>query len=130
MSENVQRRGGFGLLLAIAVGRPVAECASIGGVSEKTVRRRMHSPAFMARVRELQRQMTALAAGKVISNLDAAIEAMVALLTSTNDSVKLGAASRIAALSMQMGELSDLQAKVAKLEVLLGRLKERHDGAA
>jgi hypothetical protein len=129
MTGKAQRKGGFGLLLAVAVGRSVAECAAVGNVSEVTVRRRMRDPKFMNKVRELQRQMTALAAGKVVSSLDQAIETMKGLLASPNDSVKLGAASRIAALSMQMGEMSDLQAKVARLEDLLTKLKGGRDEA-
>ncbi len=124
LNEKAQRRGGFALLLAVAVGRPVAECAALGGVSEATVRRRMRSPKFMTRVRQLQRQMIAHASGKIVSALGQALDAMIALLSSANDSVRLGAASRIVQLSTQLGELSDLQDKVGKLESLIQQLRQ------
>src|SRR5579883_1322301 len=122
VNEKEQRRGGFGLVLAVAIGRPIAECAALGGVSESTVRRRMRSPRFMARVHQLQQQMTQLAAGKVVASLDEAVETFRALLASDNHSVRLGAAHRITDLALKMGEMAELRLKVNQLEQMLQEL--------
>jgi len=114
-------------LMAIAVGRPVAECAALADVSEATVRRRLRSAKYMAKVREIRRQMTSQASGQLADGLAEATATMRALLKSSNDSVRLGAAKGMVQLSVQLGEMSDLAEKVGKLEQMVAALKGAQD---
>lgn len=117
-------KGRFALLLAVAAGRTVAECAAAGGVCEETVRRRIRDPKFMARVEKVRESWARLAFGRLFEGTLPACETLIKLLSSPIDSVKLGAAGKLTALVLQLGDLAKLQAKVAEFEALVAGMKE------
>ncbi len=103
MTASGRKKGSADLLVAaLAAGKTVREAATICGVAERTIRRRMSDPAFAARVAEAQRLTSQAALGRLVESLTAAADTLAELLKAESDSVKLGAARSIVEMTAKI----------------------------
>jgi hypothetical protein len=107
------------LALALASGATHAEAATKAGCSAKTVQRRLHDPAFRARVSELRRGMVDAASGRLTGALTEAADALRGLLNADSEAVRLGAARSLIEMASRMHETVLLQGEIEELRALL-----------
>ena len=102
--------------VALAAGQTGAEAAAAASVVERTVRAWNSEFAFRARVRELRDQMVQRAAASLADSMTEAATVLRELLKSEDEDVRHRAAVKVLDLGVKVGEVADLQARVAELE--------------
>ncbi|MBP3957169.1 hypothetical protein J8F10_18050 [Gemmata sp. G18] len=107
------------LVSALAAGRTARESAALAGVSERTVARRLHDPAFADRIRALRSAALVAAAGRLTDGSTAAADVLRGLLTSEDEHVRHKAAVKLIELGLRISEVLELDRRVADLERLL-----------
>lgn len=113
------------LAIAALLSEPtIAASASKAGISETTLWRWMKEPDFQGEYRQARREVVERSIGRLQQATGEAVEALQRNLKCDNPTAEIAAARTILDKSIQGLELSDLQAKVAKLEELLAKLKE------
>lgn len=105
--------------LALAMGKPVEEAAQAGGVSSKTVHRRLSDPEYQARVSQQRSEFTARAIGLLAHATTQAVEAMVGLLEAKSEMARLGAAKAILEYAIALTETHDTTRRIATLEEII-----------
>ena len=120
MAGGDRHRADAALVAAIASGATVADAASLAGVSERTVRRRLSNPAFCG---ELSRARSAMLESTIGILADASTEAARTLrgLLAANvaPNVRLRAAMAVIDLTRELTEERDLEERVTRLELAL-----------
>src|SRR5262249_20620564 len=99
-----------------------ADAARKAGVSEGTAYKRLKTPTFQARVRELRSEMVKTAAGKLADAMTEAAEVLRKLLDSSSEGIQLRAAVALMDQCVKVVELAELQERVEFLE---GALKQQ-----
>ncbi len=114
------------LALEIAQGATLVQAARRANLSEKTARRRWHDPAFRERVRRLQRDLSAPAAGKIASNMVNAAATLANCLNAKSEHVRIAAVRVFLTLGQSLVDRAEPEAqvteKIAKLESTLADL--------
>lgn len=115
------------LVEALAAGATQVDAGKSAGVNERTVRRRLEEPEFVARVRTRRHETLSQAAGKMTSLLDDAVEALGELVRIADPSVRLRAATAIVRMAdtFQQQDLAERQEEIA---AQLAELEARHSG--
>jgi hypothetical protein len=108
---------------SLAAGLTAAEAAKAAGVSERTVRRRLSDPEFVAKIEAARREVLHRAVAKVSGGAVSAADTLVTLLRPTErPTVRLGAAKAVLDFGIRLRtevELSDrLKAIEEHLEIL------------
>ena len=104
------------LVMALAVGGTVPAAAQHAGVSERTVYRRLHDPAFCRRVSAARAELLERAVGQLVATASCAAATLRQLLAAPADSIKLGAARSILEFGPKLRESTELEARLAALE--------------
>jgi hypothetical protein len=130
MAGNDMVQDGFALAaLACAAGRPASEVAKLAGVSERTIRRWNNRPSFVGLVSRLRDSMLSDAMGRLLAMNSEALEALRQLLSSTNDSVRLGAVGRILDSTLRTRHAlhveGELRGRLDELEKLVKEVMHR-----
>ncbi|MCE9567791.1 MAG: hypothetical protein K8U57_37810 [Planctomycetes bacterium] len=112
------------LAAALAAGKTVADAATVAGVSETTVYRRLREPLFRARVSELRGEMTSRAAGQLADGLADATAVLRSLLTSADEDVRFKTASKIIELSLRVREAVEIEDRLRTVEDALAAKEE------
>src|SRR5215216_6637173 len=94
---SITGRSGADLVLiaALAGGATYEDAGKQGGVSERTVRRRMDEPEFRQQVESARVEVLARAVAMLTSASVEAVETLRSLLVAESDSARLGAAKAI-----------------------------------
>jgi hypothetical protein len=105
------------LLLAIACGATVENAARQTGLHERTVYRRLKSPEFQRRLRDLRSDMLGRTTAALTAAATEAVRTLLDLQKSgVQAAVRLGAARAILEIGLKLRENVELEARVAALE--------------
>jgi hypothetical protein len=111
-----QRRGEEALLNALAAGRSVLQAAQAAGLSERTVYRRLASPAFQRRLAALRDELITAALGELVCCASQAVSKLRALLEARDERVQLQAARALLDQALRLREAVALEQRLAALE--------------
>jgi hypothetical protein len=121
MAHQGRKNADDGLLLSLACGATVENAARAAGVSERTVYRRLKSPAFRQQLQQRRGDLVQRAAGVLTAASMEAIKTLLELQKATAPApVQLGAARCILELGLKLREAADVHQRVETLE---GRLQ-------
>ncbi len=104
------------LIAALVVGGTYAAAGEVGGVSERTVRRRMTDPDFAAEVSRRRGERVAGIAGQLVSIGPDAIDVIRDCMAADTAAVRLRAAQLALALGVQFRHGQELEARLVALE--------------
>lgn len=116
MAGNGRKSADGVLITALAAGKCVRVAAEEAGIGERTVYRRLEDAAFRRQVDEARGDMISRATGQLSDAATSAVETLRALLTSTSDTVRLGAARSILELGGRLRESEELEKRIERLE--------------
>lgn len=117
LSPKPGRAAGEELLVAaLAAGAGVVEASRRSGLSRRTVSRRLADPEFRREVQEARSRTVDAALGRITESLSAAADALQALLASSSDAIRLGAARAIFEVCGKMRDSVEFEARLAVLE--------------
>lgn len=105
------------LVSSLAAGLSQVDAGDRAGVTDRTVRRRLEEPEFVARVRDKRREMVGEATGRVTSLLTAAVDTFGELLESADPGIRLRAATAIVRTTSEYHVNEDFAARLTDLEV-------------
>ena len=124
--DGKQRKQAAGVVAAaLAAGETVKRAAGLGHVSERTVYNWLRKPAFKRRVNEVREQAVSAAVGLLSSNMTAAATALVKLLKSRSEAIRLRAARSVLELTADFRDLEEIQERIEELERQLGVGRKR-----
>ena len=103
------------LAAALASGLTVRDAAAVADVAERTATRRMADAGFRRQVVELRSATVRSAAGKLADGMTAAADTLRGLLTHSDDSLRLRAASKLLELGLKTWQVVDLESQVSEL---------------
>lgn len=103
---------------ALAAGATVAEAAEAGGVSERTIYRRLTAPAYVLEVRQLRAALLSRAAGRLAELAPRAAETLGDLLGHAASDPQTARLAAVAVLEQgsKLASLTDLETRLAELE--------------
>ncbi len=111
------------LVLELAAGRSIPDAARTVGCSEKTVDRRLASPAFRVRVEEARRELFDRAAARLASVATAAVDALAGLMQGADtDAARVSAARAILTLALPWRGAVEVEAQLAQLREQVAQL--------
>ncbi len=111
------------LVLELAAGRSIPDAARTVGCSEKTVDRRLASPAFRVRVEEARRELFDRAAARLTSVATAAVDALAGLMQGADtDAARVSAARAILTLALPWRGAVEVEAQLAQLREQVAQL--------
>lgn len=130
MKVKTSKRRQYDLAIAFLLIEPtIAAAAEKAGVSEGTLIRWMKEPDFDAAYRDARRKVVERSIGRLQGASGEAVEALQRNLKCGAPPAEIAAARAILDKAIQGLELSDLQAKVARLEAILSKLKGSNNEA-
>jgi hypothetical protein len=102
MSANGRHNGDEIVVAMLASGHTYAQAGKEAGLSEKTVQRRMASPAFRRRVEETRAGLVSQAVGRAADGLVEAVDTLRELMRlASSDNVRVAAASTLLQFAAQ-----------------------------
>ncbi len=104
------------LVLALASGKSVPDAANTGGVSERTVYRRLDDPAFRKKIQTLRAEMLAQTVGRMVDGMTDAADVLRTLLNAKSESVALGASRALLEMGVKLRASLDLEERLAAVE--------------
>lgn len=104
------------MIAALAAGSTVLEAAAAGGMSERTVYRRLEDPAFRRLVDDARAEIVSRAVAKLSAASADAADTLRDLLRSDMDFARLAAARAILEIGSKLREHEDLAERVRALE--------------
>ena len=116
MSENTRPTGDVDLVLALAEGASVPEAAERGGLSERTVYRRLEDVEFRRAVSEVRSRVFDAAVGRLAALAARAVSTLERLMLHGEPSVALRAAKTILEIGPRLRAFTELEERVAALE--------------
>jgi hypothetical protein len=123
MAEIGRRKGDAALLVALPEGQTVRAAARAAGIGERTATRRLADPAFRRRVADLRADMVERALGRAARGMSAAAVTLRQLLRAEKESVRLGAARALLALTVKLRESVEQEQRLRALEEWAGFTK-------
>jgi transposase-like protein len=103
--------------LAMASGLSLQDTARQAGVGETTVKRWLRGPALVQRIRELRRELTDRAAGRLADAMTTAVNTLVDLcVNGETETTRLKAADSLLTHGPQLNGLAELEARLAELD--------------
>ena len=91
------------------MGKSISEAAEAGGISAKTIQRRLADPEYQARISQQRSEFLARAVGQLSAASTQAIETLVGLLQAKSEMARLGAAKAILEYGISLAENQDTQ---------------------
>lgn len=131
-SEEVVLRGDDEFIAALVGNATQAEAAAAAGMSDRTLRRRLKDPAFLARLDEARREANALMAAVTMTGAWVGLQTLLELASDPAAAAKPGAGVRrqaakdLVAAAPIYAEPRDTAARLDELERLLA---ERNGGS-
>ena len=116
MAENGRQKGDDALLLALAGGRTVRDAATVAGIGERTVYRRLEDIYFRRRLHATRSELVGRAVGLLADASSEAVSTLKGLLSAQSESVRLGAARSILEIGNRLRESVELEQRLAELE--------------
>jgi hypothetical protein len=117
MENEAKQRKDHQLLLALACGASVEVAARAVGISESTIRRRLHEKRFSTRLTQMRSEMSLRVADQLTAASTEGARTMVELMKPAYPpAARLGASRAVVELSMRARESADLQNRMAELE--------------
>src|SRR5712692_12004953 len=113
------------LLGALAAGSPVEQAAETAGISVRTAYRRLADPAFARRLAQARDELISSALGELVECASEAVATLRALLSASDERVRLGAAKGTLAQLLRLRETLSLSQRLAVLE---RTMQQRHRG--
>lgn len=114
------------VMAALVAGHTYVQTAGlVGGMSERTIRRRMADPMFAGEVSRRRGERAAALAGQLVSTGAEAVDVLRDCLDSDNDGVRLRAAQLVLGLGNQFRHATELEARLAALESAADRSQQR-----
>lgn len=111
-----QRRGDDSLLAALAAGSTVEDAAQTAGVSVRTAYRRLGDPGFARRLAQARDELISSALGELVDCASEAVATLRALLSASDERVRLGAAKSTLEQLLRLRETLMLSQRLAALE--------------
>ena len=115
MTQSVPRNDGAAVA-GLAAGWSIRDAAKAGGLSEKTLQRRLRDPGFRLIVARARGELLAAAVGQLSAAAGDAARALRELLGSDNESVRLSAARSVLDMSVKLTTAVELEERVRALE--------------
>jgi hypothetical protein len=103
-------------LLFLASGKSVTKTAAKTGLSRRTLTRRLNDPAFRSRLGKVRADLFERGMGILAAAQAGAASALVRLLKSDNESVRLGASRSVFELGAKIRETVEIEARLSALE--------------
>jgi hypothetical protein len=104
------------LLGALAAGSPVDQAAETAGISVRTAYRRLAEPAFARRLAQARDELISSALGELVECASEAVATLRALLSASDERVRLGAAKSTLEQLLRLRETLTLSQRLAVLE--------------
>jgi hypothetical protein len=123
-SQSRPLKGEPFVALSLAAGSTITQAAEAGGVTEKTVRRRLATPAYRAEVRRLRSEKMERAVGHLTEATTVAVDTLVDLLSATSEHVRLGAVKTVLEYAISLSENVETRERIEALEFLVLRQNE------
>jgi hypothetical protein len=114
-------KGEPAVALSLAAGATITQAADSGGVNEKTVRRRLATPAYRAEVRRLRSEKLERVVGHLTEATAVAVSTLVDLLNATSEHVRLGAVKTVLEYAISLSENVETRERIEALEYLVLR---------
>jgi hypothetical protein len=111
-----QRRGDDSLLAALAAGSTVEVAAKAAGISVRTAYRRLADPVFARRLAQARDELISNALGELVECASEAVATLRALLSASDERVRLGAAKSTLDQLLRLRETLMLSQRLAALE--------------
>jgi len=104
------------LLAALAAGAPVDQAAKTAGLSRRTAYRRLADPGFARRLAQARDELISNALGELVECASEAVATLRALLSASDERVRLGAAKCTLEQLLRLRETLTLSQRLAALE--------------
>ena len=108
------------IVTALLTHRTRIEAAEALGIHINTLTRRTHTDAFKRLYDNVKKDLLEATSNKLIQANDSAIETLIDLLDSPNDSCRLGAAQKILTYSKDYFTFSNLNDRLQQIEQAIG----------
>jgi len=116
MAKGDRNRGDELLLGALAAGSSVEQAAETAGISVRTAYRRLAEPAFARRLAQARDELISSALGELVECASEAVATLRALLSASDERVRLGAAKSTLEQLLRLRETLTLSQRLAALE--------------
>jgi hypothetical protein len=114
--QRDRRHGDELLLQALAVGSLVEAAAKSAGISGRTAYRRLADPHFARRLTQARDELISNALGELVDCASEAVATLRALLSASDERVRLGAAKSTLEQLLRLRETLTLSQRLAALE--------------
>ena len=109
-------RGEDSLLAALAAGSTVEDAAKAAGLSSRTAYRRLADPGFARRLAQTRDELISNALGELVDCASEAVATLRALLSASDERVRLSAAKSTLEQLLRLRETLTLSQRLAALE--------------
>jgi hypothetical protein len=116
MAPRERNRGDELLLGALAAGSSVEDAARTADVSTRTAYRRLADPTFAGRLAQARDELISAALGELVECASEAVATLRALLSASDERVRLGAAKSTLEQLLRLRETLTLSQRLAALE--------------
>ena len=115
MTQSVPRNDGAAVA-GLAAGWSIRDAAKAGGLSEKTLQRRLRDPGFRMEVSRARGELLAAAVGQLSAAAGDAARALRELLGSDNENIRLSAARSVLDMAGKLTTAVELEERIRSLE--------------
>ena len=116
MKNEGRNRSDELLLTRLAAGATVEQAANAAGISTRTAYRRLADPAFTRRLAQARDELISSALGELVECASEAVATLRALLSASDERVRLGAAKSTLEQLLRLRETLTLSQRLAVLE--------------
>ena len=116
MKNEGRNRSDELLLTRLAAGATVEQAANAAGLSARTAYRRLADPAFTRRLAQARDELISSALGELVECASEAVATLRALLSASDERVRLGAAKNTLEQLLRLRETLTLSQRLAVLE--------------
>jgi hypothetical protein len=111
-----RKRAEDSLLAALAAGNTVEDAAKAAGLSPRTAYRRLADPQFARRLAQARDELISSALGELVDCASEAVATLRALLSASDERVRLGAAKSTLEQLLRLRETLMLNQRLAAVE--------------
>jgi hypothetical protein len=116
------------LLSALATGSTAGQAAKVAKVSERTVRRRLADPDFVARMESVRQEVADAVLARVSASALLAVETLNSLLEASQPpSVRLGAAKAVLDFGIRLRSERDIHQRLVAIEEHLATIERNEE---
>jgi phage terminase small subunit len=110
------KKGGHGLVLALAMGCSVPEAARRAGIGQATAYVRLRDPEFRKEVAKARQDILERAVAKLVSAAVESVDALTGALKSKNEATRIRAATAVLTHMIQGVGLTEILRRIEALE--------------